>query len=53
MPVSSLAKNCVYYWAFAVFVAYFINHPLYTAPPLAQTYAAFASAGLCQLANFR
>ncbi len=23
-------KNSLYYWGFAAFVAYYINHPLYT-----------------------
>ena len=53
MPVFNLFKNCGYYWGYAAFIAYFINHPLYTPPPLAQTYAAFAFALLCQWANFR
>lgn len=23
-------QNCSYYWGFAAFVSYFVNHPLYT-----------------------
>ncbi|KAL4447369.1 hypothetical protein ABPG77_007402 [Micractinium sp. CCAP 211/92] len=53
MPILNLFKNCTYYWGFAAFVAYFINHPLYTAPPVNRTYAALAFAMLCQFANFR
>ena len=49
----NLFKNCIYYWSFGVFVAYFINHPLYTPPPLAQSYVAFGIAVVCQLANLR
>jgi very-long-chain enoyl-CoA reductase len=33
MPLSNLFKNCSYYWGFAAFVSYFVNHPLYTSPP--------------------
>lgn len=32
MPLTNLFKNCLYYWGFAFYVGYFINHPLYTAP---------------------
>ncbi len=53
MPVFNLVKNCSYYWGFAAFVAYFVNHPLYTPPPLHQAYAALAFSMLCQFANFR
>lgn len=28
MPLLNLFKNCTYYWGFAAFVAYFVNHPL-------------------------
>ncbi|XP_043199452.1 very-long-chain enoyl-CoA reductase-like [Amphibalanus amphitrite] len=32
MPLSNLFKNCSYYWGFTVFVAYHVNHPLFTPP---------------------
>ncbi|CAK8689173.1 very-long-chain enoyl-CoA reductase-like [Clavelina lepadiformis] len=32
MPIRNLFKNCSYYWTFAAWLAYFINHPLYTLP---------------------
>ena len=51
MPIFNLFKNCSYYWGFAAFVSYFVNHPLYTPPPEAQTIAAFAVAAVCQLSN--
>jgi len=30
MPIMNLFRNCGYYWGFAAFMSYFINHPLYT-----------------------
>ena len=36
MPLFNLFKNCSYYWGFAAFVSYFVNHPLYTPPPQQQ-----------------
>jgi len=53
MPVANLFRNCAYYWGFAAFVSYFINHPLYTAPRLEQTIVALGLAMVCQLSNFR
>ena len=53
MPVFNLIKNCAYYWSFGAYVAYFVNHPLYTPPPEQQTLVALAVAVLCQLANLR
>lgn len=42
MPIRNLFRNSIYYWGFAAYVAYHINHPLYTAPCLTQTYVALA-----------
>uniref|UniRef100_A0A670Y431 Uncharacterized protein n=1 Tax=Pseudonaja textilis TaxID=8673 RepID=A0A670Y431_PSETE len=35
MPLRNIVKNCFYYWGFAAWLAFYINHPLYT-PPLEQ-----------------
>ncbi|KAH9398298.1 PREDICTED: probable very-long-chain enoyl-CoA reductase art-1 [Rhagoletis zephyria] len=32
MPIMNLFKNCAYYWGFAFYIGYFVNHPLYTEP---------------------
>lgn len=42
MPILNLFKNCTYYWGFTAYVAYHINHPLYTSPNMSQVYAALA-----------
>lgn len=41
MPLRNLFRNSAYYWIFAAYVAYHINHPLYTAPCQMQSYIAF------------
>lgn len=51
MPLTNLFKNCGYYWGFAAFVSYFVNHPLYTAPSTKAAYVLFSVAMLCQFAN--
>lgn len=51
MPVSNLFKNCSYYWGFAAYVAYHVNHPLYTAPSDFQMYTALAAFIFCELGN--
>lgn len=36
MPLRNLFRNCAYYWLFAMYVAYYVNHPLFTPPSYAQ-----------------
>ena len=52
MPIMNLLKNCTYYWGFAAYVSYHVNHPLYTAPCDAQVYAGLAGFLLCEMGNF-
>jgi len=51
MPIFNLVKNCSYYWGFAAFVAYFVNHPLYTSPSDAQIYGALVVFVVAELSN--
>ncbi|KAK9820065.1 hypothetical protein WJX72_005670 [[Myrmecia] bisecta] len=52
MPLFNLFKNCSYYWGFAAYVSYFVNHPLYTAPSVQRAQIALGLAVVCQLSNF-
>lgn len=52
MPIANLYRNCSYYWGFAAYVGYFINHPLYTEPPHTRAVILFSAALICQLSNF-
>jgi len=51
MPLSNLFKNCGYYWGFAGYVAYHINHPLYTAPCCTQVYVSLGFFLLSEFGN--
>eukprot|EP01133_Synstelium_polycarpum_P013383 gene13383-15742_t len=42
MPLSNLFKNCTYYWGCTAMVSYFVNHPLFTAPPAMRVIAGLA-----------
>ncbi|CAD7088720.1 unnamed protein product [Hermetia illucens] len=52
MPIRNLFKNCSYYWGFAAYVAYHVNHPLFTSPCAVQVFAGLAAFLLCELGNF-
>jgi len=51
MPITNLFKNCSYYWGFAAYVSYHVNHPLYTSPIDNQVYAGLAAFLFCELGN--
>lgn len=53
MPIMNLFKNCSYYWGFAFYVGYFVNHPLYTPATwgTVQIYAGLAGFILSELGN--
>ncbi|CAB0003511.1 unnamed protein product [Nesidiocoris tenuis] len=52
MPIMNLFKNCSYYWLFTLYVAYHVNHPLYTSPGLLQVYGGLAGFVISELGNF-
>ncbi|XP_016530682.1 very-long-chain enoyl-CoA reductase-like isoform X1 [Poecilia formosa] len=53
MPLRTIVKNCAYYWGFSAWLAYYINHPLYTPPSYGELqvkYALFTFA-MCEIGN--
>lgn len=53
MPIFNLFKNCSYYWGFAAWVAYFVNHPAYTSPPAALSLGLLGLAMVFQMSNLK
>uniref|UniRef100_A0AAY4D2G7 Trans-2,3-enoyl-CoA reductase-like 2a n=1 Tax=Denticeps clupeoides TaxID=299321 RepID=A0AAY4D2G7_9TELE len=54
LPLRTIARNCVYYWGFAAWLAYYINHPLYTPPSYGDMQVNYALIvfTLCEAGNF-
>ncbi|KAJ8953261.1 hypothetical protein NQ318_015843 [Aromia moschata] len=52
MPIRNLFKNCGYYWGFTLYVAYHVNHPLFTPPPLVLQIIGIALFVACEVGNF-
>uniref|UniRef100_A0A0N4ZZ50 S5A_REDUCTASE domain-containing protein n=1 Tax=Parastrongyloides trichosuri TaxID=131310 RepID=A0A0N4ZZ50_PARTI len=54
MPQINLIKNCLYYWGFSAFMAYFINHPSYTEPYFGfmQVFLGFTGFALAEFGNY-
>ncbi|XP_038160193.1 very-long-chain enoyl-CoA reductase isoform X1 [Cyprinodon tularosa] len=53
MPLRAIVKNCAYYWGFSAWLAYYINHPLYTPPSYGElqvNYALFTFV-MCEMGN--
>lgn len=51
MPLRNLFKNCSYYWLFTMYVAYYVNHPLYTEPNTLQLYVGLAGFVFSEIGN--
>ncbi|XP_057523774.1 very-long-chain enoyl-CoA reductase-like [Amaranthus tricolor] len=51
-PLSNVFRNCLYYWSFGAFIAYYVNHPLYTPVSELQWKIGFGFGLICQLSNF-
>lgn len=51
-PLANVYRNCAYYWAFAGFIAYFVNHPYYNPVGETQMRVGFAISIVSQLSNF-
>uniref|UniRef100_A0AAV2L2M8 Very-long-chain enoyl-CoA reductase n=1 Tax=Knipowitschia caucasica TaxID=637954 RepID=A0AAV2L2M8_KNICA len=54
MPLRTIVWNCAYYWGFSAWLAYYINHPLYTPPSYGDQQINYALAVfvMCELGNF-
>ncbi|KRX53660.1 Very-long-chain enoyl-CoA reductase [Trichinella sp. T9] len=52
MPLRNLFKNCAYYWGFAAFVGFHVNHPFYTEPKAAIAMIGLVGFLLAELGNY-
>lgn len=50
-PLSNVFRNCAYYWTFGAYIAYYVNHPLYTPVSDLQMKIGFGFGLLCQVSN--
>ncbi|CAA6654960.1 unnamed protein product [Spirodela intermedia] len=50
-PLSNVFRNCCYYWSFGSYIAYYVNHPLYTPVCDLQVKIGFGFGLLCQVSN--
>ncbi|MBA0872231.1 hypothetical protein Goshw_009542 [Gossypium schwendimanii] len=50
-PLSNVFRNCAYYWLFGSYIAYYVNHPLYTPVGDLQMKVGFGFGLVCQLSN--
>lgn len=50
-PLSNVFRNCAYYWSFGAYIAYYVNHPLYTPVTDLQMKIGFGFGILCQVSN--
>lgn len=51
MPLRNLFKNCSYYWGFCLYVAYHVNHPLFTPPSQLLQIIGASLFALCEVGN--
>lgn len=51
-PLANVFRNCAYYWTFGAWIAYYVNHPLYTPVDDLQMKIGFGFGLLCQISNF-
>ncbi|CAH2254894.1 very-long-chain enoyl-CoA reductase [Pararge aegeria] len=52
MPLRNLFKNCAYYWLFTLYIAYHINHPLYTPPNHSYVIGGIGGFMICEFGNY-
>lgn len=51
MPLRNIFRNCGYYWGFSLYVAYHVNHPLFTPPPILLQLIGLLLFIICEMGN--